>query len=247
MLLKGKTAVLTGANRGIGKAILKTFANNGASVWACARTRSDEFEAFAKQLAEAKGVEVTPVYFDLNDDAAMKEAVKQIRSAKQPIDILVNNAGVIQTALFQMTSLPAMKELFDTNLFSQLQFTQLILKLMLKSPSGSIINLSSSAAIEGNEGRSAYSASKAALIAVTKSLSKELGERNIRVNAIAPGLTQTDMMVDSTAEAALRETLDRTCLKRVGRPEEIAATALFLASDLSSYMTGQTLRVDGGM
>ncbi|MGE4345351.1 MAG: SDR family NAD(P)-dependent oxidoreductase [Geoalkalibacter sp.] len=247
MLLKGKKAVLTGANRGIGKSILKLFAENGADVWACARTQSSGFEDFAAQLAAENQVSISCLYFDLNDEAAMKEAVKQIRSAKQPIDILVNNAGVIQTSLFQMTSLAAMKELFDTNFFSQMQLTQFILKLMLKSESGSIINISSSAAIEGNDGRSAYSASKAALIAVTKSMSKELGGHNIRVNAIAPGLTQTDMMVDSTAADALQETLARTCLKRVGRPDEIAAAVLFLASDLSSYMTGQTLRVDGGM
>lgn len=247
VLLKGKKAVLTGANRGIGKSILKLFAENGADVWACARTQSSGFEDFAAQLAAENQVSISCLYFDLNDEAAMKEAVKQIRSAKQPIDILVNNAGVIQTSLFQMTSLAAMKELFDTNFFSQMQLTQFILKLMLKSESGSIINISSSAAIEGNDGRSAYSASKAALIAVTKSMSKELGGHNIRVNAIAPGLTQTDMMVDSTAADALQETLARTCLKRVGRPDEIAAAVLFLASDLSSYMTGQTLRVDGGM
>lgn len=247
VLLKGKKAVLTGANRGIGKSILKLFAENGADVWACARTQSAEFENFAAQLATENQVSINCLYFDLNDEAAMKEAVKQIRSVKQSIDILVNNAGVIQTSLFQMTSLAAMKELFDTNFFSQMQLTQFILKLMLKSESGSIINISSSAAIEGNDGRSAYSASKAALIAVTKSMSKELGGHNIRVNAIAPGLTQTDMMVDSIAADALQETLARTCLKRVGRPDEIAAAVLFLASDLSSYMTGQTLRVDGGM
>lgn len=187
MLLKGKKAVLTGANRGIGKSILKIFAENGADVWACARTQSADFENFAVQLATENQVTINCLYFDLNDEAAMKEAIKQIRYAKQPIDILVNNAGVIQTSLFQMTSLTAMKELFDTNFFSQMQLTQFILKLMLKSERGSIINISSSAAIEGNEGRSAYSASKAALIAVTKSMSKELGERNIRVNAIAPG------------------------------------------------------------
>ena len=118
---------------------------------------------------------------------------------------------------------------------------------MIRSSNGSIINISSSAAIEGNEGRTAYAASKAAIISSTKVMAKELALNNVRVNAIAPGLTETDMMIESTPKDAIEDTLRRTCLKRVGRPEEIANVALFLASDLSSYMTGQVLRVDGGM
>ena len=125
--------------------------------------------------------------------------------------------------------------------------TQQISKIMMRQKSGSIINLSSSAAIEANEGRTAYAASKSALITSTQVLSKELAGCGIRVNAIAPGLTQTDMMVESTPEDILENTLQRISMKRVGRPEEIAKTALFLASDLSSYVTGQVLRVDGGM
>jgi len=118
---------------------------------------------------------------------------------------------------------------------------------MIRNGSGSIINISSSAAIEGNEGRSAYAASKAAIIASTKVMAKELASNNVRVNAIAPGLTETDMMIESTTKDAIEDTLKRTCLKRIGRPEEIANVVLFLSSDLSSYMTGQVLRVDGGM
>ena len=247
MLIKGKTAVITGCNRGIGKALLEVFAKNGANVWACVRKPDVDFTEYIKGLVSEIGVKIRPVYFDLQDSEQIKEGIKTIRSAKEPIDILVNNAGVIHTSLFQMTSIDKMREMFELNLFSQMLLTQQISKIMMRQKSGSIINLSSSAAIEANEGRTAYAASKSALITSTQVLSKELAGCGIRVNAIAPGLTQTDMMVESTPEDILEKTLQRISMKRVGRPEEIAKTALFLASDLSSYMTGQVLRVDGGM
>lgn len=247
MLIKGKTAVITGCNRGIGKALLEVFAKNGANVWACVRKPDVDFTEYIKGLVAETGVKIRPVYFDLQDSEQIKEGVKTIRSAKEPIDILVNNAGVIHTSLFQMTSIDKMREMFELNLFSQMLLTQQISKIMMRQKSGSIINLSSSAAIEANEGRTAYAASKSAMITSTQVLSKELAGCGIRVNAIAPGLTQTDMMVESTPEDILANTLQRVSMRRVGRPEEIAKTALFLASDLSSYMTGQVLRVDGGM
>lgn len=247
MLVKGKTAVVTGCNRGIGKAIVQVLARNGANVWACARKPDSILSDFLGVLASDTGVTITPVYFDLADSNQVKEGAKAIFMAPEPVDIIVNNAGVIFTSLFQMTSIEKMKEIFETNFFSQMYLTQYLVKKMIRQKSGSIINLSSSAAIEGNEGRSAYAASKAALLAVTKVMAKELAAHNIRVNAIAPGLTETDMMRQSTKEEALQTTLQRVCLKRVGRPEEISNVVLFLASELSSYMTGQTLRVDGGM
>jgi len=247
VLLKGKTAVVTGCNRGIGKAILEVFAQNGANVWACVRKQDDRFEGYIKNLAEETGATISPVYFDLANVEQVKAGLKTIMSAKQPVDVLVNNAGIIYTALFQLTSINKLKEVFEINLFSQMQLTQYITKIMIRQKSGSIINISSSAAIECNEGRTAYAASKAAMICSTKVMAKELAEYNIRVNAIAPGLTQTDMMTGSTPEDAIESTLQRTCMKRVGRPEEIANAVLFLSSDLSSYITGQVLRVDGGM
>ena len=160
-------------------------------------------------------------------------------AAKQPVDVLVNNAGIIYTSLFQMTPVDKMKEVFEINFFSQMALTQSITRIMTRQKGGSIINISSSAAFEGNEGRTAYASSKAAMICSTKVMARELGGFNIRVNAIAPGLTNTNMMVESTAKDALESTLQRTCMKRVGRPEEIANAVLFLASDLSSYLTGQ--------
>ena len=247
MLLKNKTVVLTGCNRGIGKAILGVFAKNGASIWACVRQLDDDFIDFTKGVEDDHEVNITPVPFDLADEGQVKEGINTIRSAKQPVDILVNNAGVIFTALFQMTSVAKMKEVFEINYFSQMRLSQSIAKIMTRQKGGSIINISSSAAIEGNEGRMAYASSKAAIIASTKVMAKELAMYNIRVNAIAPGLTETDMMQGSTSKEALDFTLQRICMRRVGKPEEIANVALFLSSELSTYMTGQVLRVDGGM
>ena len=247
MLLKNKTVVLTGCNRGIGKAILGVFAKHGASIWACVRQLDDDFIDFTKGVEDDHEVNITPVPFDLADEEQVKEGIKTIRSAKHPVDILVNNAGVIFTALFQMTSVAKMKEVFEINYFSQILLTQSITKIMARQKAGNIINISSSAAIEGNEGRMAYASSKAAIIASTKVMAKELAMYNIRVNAIAPGLTETDMMQGSTSKEALEYTLQRICMKRIGKPEEIANVALFLSSELSTYMTGQVLRVDGGM
>ena len=247
MLLKGKTAVVTGCNGGIGKAILEVFARNGANIWACIRKPDERFTGYIANLTKETGGSIWPVYFDLADAEQVKAGVKTIMSAKESVDVLVNNASIIYTALFQMTPVDKMKEVFEINFFSQMLITQYIARVMTRQKSGSIINMSSSAAIEGNEGRTAYASSKAAMICSTKIMAKELAEYNIRVNAIAPGLTNTDMMIESTPEDALENTLQRTCMKRAGKPEEIASAALFLASDLSSYMTGQVLRVDGGM
>ena len=247
MLLKDKVAVVTGCNRGIGKEIVRVFAENGANIWACVRKENQSFTKFVNNLEKKHSVKINPIYFDLGDEEQIKTGVKKIKESKQSVDILVNNAGAIFTALFQMTSMQKLKEMFEINYFSQMLFTQYISRTMMRQKSGSIINISSSAAIEGNEGRTGYASAKGAMITSTKVLAKELAPYNIRVNGVAPGLTQTDMMLSSTPEDALKETLNRICMKRVGQPVEIANSVLFLASDLSSYMTSQVLRVDGGM
>lgn len=246
-MLKDKTAIITGANRGIGRAMVDLFAENGADIWACARTENDDFARAMQQTAEKHGVTIKPVYFDLTDADAMKAAAKEIAAEKRPIDCLVNNAGAIFTAPFMMTPPDKMRDMFEVNYVSYMQFSQLISRQMMRKRRGSIINLSSSAAIEGNEGRLAYAGVKGAIISSTKVMARELGPAGIRVNAIAPGLTQTEMMESSTPDDALEATVARTALRRVGEPREIAGAALFLASDLSSYMTGQVLSVDGGM
>ena len=247
MLLKNKTAVITGCNKGIGKKILNVFSENGADIFACIRNLDDDFKTHINELEKKYKNKIFPINLDLNDRNSIKESANIILKSGKSIDILVNNAGAIYTALFQMTSRKKLEEIFEVNYFSQADFTQNIIKSMIKKKIGSIVYISSSAAIDGNVGRSAYAASKAAINSHAKVLSKELGTYNIRVNVIAPGLTETDMMSENTPKNIIEETLMSTSLKRVGQPNEIANVALFLSSELSSYITGQTIRVDGGM
>tara|TARA_B100000787_G_scaffold169454_1_gene160678 strand:- start:914 stop:1657 length:744 start_codon:yes stop_codon:yes gene_type:complete len=247
MLLKNKTAVITGCNKGIGKKILNVFSENGADIFACIRNLDDDFKTHINELEKKYKNKIFPINLDLNDRNSIKESANIILKSGKSIDILVNNAGAIYTALFQMTSRKKLEEIFEVNYFSQADFTQNIIKSMIKKKIGSIVYISSSAAIDGNVGRSAYAASKAAINSHAKVLSKELGTYNIRVNVIAPGLTETEMMSENTPKNIIEETLMSTSLKRVGQPNEIANVALFLSSELSSYITGQTIRVDGGM
>jgi 3-oxoacyl-[acyl-carrier protein] reductase len=247
MLLKGKNAIITGCNRGIGKAILELFAKNGADIWACVRRQTDEFDTFISELMETYQIQITPIYFDLSDYDQIKAGAKTIVSQKKNVDILVNNAGITYNALFQMTTLEKLEDVFKVNYFSQVLFTQYIAKMMVRQKSGSIVNISSSAAIDANSGRSAYGASKAAVICTSKAMAAELGDKGIRVNVVAPGITSTDMVSESMSQDIIDETVNQTNLKRMGLPNDIAEAVLFLASDLSAYMTGQVLRVDGGM
>ena len=185
--------------------------------------------------------------FDLNNKDQIKEALISINNSKKNIDILVNNAGSINTSIFQMTSENNLKNIFQTNFFSQITFTQSVMKIMLKKDSGSIIFISSTSALDADAGRGAYVATKSALDSIAKVLSKEVGSKNIRVNVIAPGLIDTDMLKNNTKQTIIENRLLNTCLNRLGATDEIAKVALFLSSDLSSYITGQTIRVDGGM
>ena len=247
MLLKSKTAVVTGCNKGIGKKILEVFSANGATVFACVRNIDEEFKSFLNELKKKFNNQITPIQFDLNDEKKIKEAANSILASNKSIDILVNNAATIHTSIFQMTSVKKLKELFEVNFFSQTIFTQYILKSMIKNKRGSIVYISSSSALDGNEGRSAYSSAKAAIIAQAKVLSRELGVHNIRVNSIAPGLTDTDMMKENHQEKIVSEIVSRISLRRIANPEEIANVVLLLSSNLTSYITGQVIRVDGGM
>jgi len=247
MLLKNKTAVVTGCNRGIGKKILEVFSENGAKVFACVRKVDEEFKSHVDELNKKFNNQIIPIQFDLSNEIQIKEAANNILGSNKPIDILVNNAAAIHTAIFQMTSIKKLKEIFETDFFSQTLFTQYILKSMIKKKSGSIVYISSSSALDGNEGRSAYASAKAAIIAQAKVLSRELGVHNIRVNSIAPGLTNTDMMKKNHKEQIISEMVSRISLRRVANPEEIANVVLLLSSNLTSYITGQVIRVDGGM
>ena len=247
-LLTKKVAVITGCNRGIGKSILIKFAEQGAEIFACSRKEDKKFSDFCLELSKKSKTKIHNVFFDLNKAEEMRVALSKIKEISEKVNILVNNAGTIQTSLFQMTKIEDMRKTFEINFFATFLFSQYIVKLMIKNKSqSSIINISSSAAIEANQGRSAYASSKSALITLSKVMSKELSNFNIRVNAIAPGLTNTDMMQKSTSKKYLSETINRTSQKRVAEPEEIANSVLFLASDLSSYINGQIIQVDGGL
>lgn len=247
MLLANKTAVVTGANRGIGQSIIDLFSKNGANIFACSREVNDEFSQFIKLTEQKYKNKIIPIELDLSKIDSIKTAFAKIREQNDKVNILINNAATIHTALFNMTSIDKLKEIFEINFFSQTLFTQYMSKLMMKNNSGSIVYMSSSSAIDSNEGRSAYSASKAAIISQAKTLSKELGRYNIRVNTIAPGLTKTDMMYENTPKEIIEQLKNNISLNRYAEKIEVANVALFLSSELSSYINGQTIRVDGGL
>lgn len=248
MLLEGKTAVITGCLQGIGRSTLDIFASNGANVFACCQFKTDEFVNHVKQLSEQYNVEIIPIYFDMMDNNQILQAAKLIHQYKKDIDILVNIAGIAKDALFHMITYEQMQITFQINFFSQIIFSQYITKLMLRNKKckGSVITISSIAALDGNIGQLVYASSKAALIAATKTMSSELGPKGIRVNAIAPGIISTDM-TKSISTDEMRRHMSRSKLKRSGKPDEVANVIMFLASDKADFITGEIIRVDGGI
>lgn len=244
-MLTGKTAVITGSNRGIGLATVETFAKQGAVIWACARTQSDEFEKRMKEISNKNAVTITPVYFDITEEAAVKDVVKRIGKESKSIDILVNNAGISVEKLFGMTSYGVMQRTMDVNFLSQVRLAQLVSRYMIKAKTGSIVNVASVTGMRNESGSTAYGSSKAAVIYVTKTMANELGAYGIRVNSVSPGFIATDMWKDRDTKVKDR-VLDETLLQRQGMPEEVANVILFLVSDMSSYITGQNIVVDGG-
>lgn len=245
-MLRGKTAVITGCLQGIGKQTLETFAKNGANVFACAYKQTDEFEEYIRKLSDENNVTIIPVYFDMTNNDSIKEAAKEIQKAKMPIDILINIAGITRDAIFHMVTGDQLQETFQVNFFSQIYFSQYITKLMLRNGGGSVVFTSSISGIDGNNGQLAYASSKAALLAAVKTMSKELGPKGIRVNAIAPGVIKTPM-TDVLTEDVINSKLANSDIGRLGTPEEVANLFVYLASDMSTYVTGQVIRVDGGI
>lgn len=244
-MFEGKNVVITGTSRGIGKQMLETFAANGANIWAHARKETEDFTEYINILKEKYNVIINPVYCDMANRDEVKDCVKQIKSLTNRVDILINNAGIAHGGLFQMTSTNEIRHVFDVNFFSIIEFTQMLLRLMTRHKNGSIINMASISGIDLNAGNCAYGTSKAALIAFTKTLSYELAPLGIRVNAIAPGLTDTDMAKLMEKKAGI-SMIKETAMGRLGKPQEITSLALFLASDEASFITGQVIRCDGG-
>ena len=244
-LLEGKTALITGANRGIGRAIALTFAREGANIAFTDLAYDDNSKSLEEEIKKL-GITGKMYPSDASKFEQAEEVVKKIIGEFITIDILVNNAGITKdTLLMRMT-----QEQWDTviriNLGSVFNFTKAVQMTMLKQKAGSIINISSVVGVAGNAGQANYAASKAGIIGFTKSMAKELGSRNIRCNALAPGFIMTDMT--NKLPEDVKETWIKTIpLKRGGTPEDVAKAALFLASDLSSYITGQVIHVCGGM
>lgn len=237
-LLEGKVAIVTGCSRGIGRAIMETFAANGAIVYAV-----DLVEGC---MDDAASDTVIPCYFDITDTKAVIELVKKVKKEQGKIDILVNNAGIMQDALIPMVTDEQIHKTFEVNVFAMMHFIQYVSKVMKRQHSGTIINAASIMGISGNYAQMVYAASKGAVIALTKSAAKELAQDGIRVNAIAPGTINTKLL-ENTPEETLNQIKSRIYMGELGTPEEVANAYLFLASDLSSYISGQVLGVDGMM
>lgn len=236
--------LITGASSGIGQATAIKLASLGYHVIIHGRTL--ESLTKTKQLLQEEKASFSAYAYDINNTKAMKESMIQIKQEFGRLDGLVNNAGVMKEALFALTNEDLLNETFDTNVKSLYYQTQYAVKLMRKSSSPSIVNVASIAGVEGVIGSSAYSASKAAVIGLTKSLSKELALQNIRVNAVAPGFVDTALIKDY--DMLKREKIiNNISLKRIGNPQDVANTIAFLLSQEASYITGQVIGVDGGM
>lgn len=244
-LLEGKVAFITGASRGIGKAIAIAFAEQGASI-AFTDIRRDEIMETAEAELRSMGVKAIGYASDASSFEDSERVADEIAAEFGRIDILVNNAGITRDNLLMRMTESDWDLVIKVNLKSVFNLTKAVQKYMLKQRSGSIINMSSVVGVNGNGGQSNYSASKAGLIGFTKSVAQELGSRNIRCNAIAPGFIETDMTA-KLSEEVRKEWAAQIPLRRGGKPEDVAQACVFFASDLSAYVTGQVLSVCGGM
>jgi len=246
-MLEGKNVVITGALRGIGRETVRVFAENHANVIACAYKEDDDFSDYCIKLARQNDTRIFPVYFDMSDNDSIKNAARDIQKLKIDVHGLVNVAGINRDAYFNMITQQDMIDTFQVNFFSQIIFSQYIVKLMQKKKiGGSIVFTSSVTAMDGNEGQVIYGASKAALIGACKSMALELGKTGIRVNCVAPGVIISPMTSQLNMEI-LQEKIKRMDIPRLGEADEVANMYLFLMSDLSSHISGQVIRVDGGM
>ncbi|MDP4807368.1 MAG: 3-oxoacyl-[acyl-carrier-protein] reductase [Crocinitomicaceae bacterium] len=244
-LLDNKVVLITGASRGIGKAIAETCVQQGATVAFTYLSSEEKARALEVELTTNGGI-AKGFRSDASNFDQAQQLVDDVVAAFGTVDVLVNNAGITRDTLLMRMTEAQWDEVINTNLKSAFNLTKAVQKPMLKARSGSIINMSSVVGVKGNAGQSNYAASKAGLIGFTKSIAAELGSRNIRCNAIAPGFIETEMteVLDQDVVASWRNSIP---LKRGGQPVDVANATVFLASDLSAYITGQTLHVCGGM
>lgn len=242
-ILEGKTALITGGNRGIGRAIAETFAREGANI---VFTGRGEMNAALAETLKSTGANYEYVCADASSFSEAEKVAQRCIEKYGRIDILVNNAGITHDTLLMRMSESDWDEVISTNLKSCFNYTKAVQSVMLKQRAGSIINISSVVGIGGNAGQCNYAASKAGIIGFTKSIAKEIGSRNIRCNAIAPGFVETDM-TNHLSEEMRKNLLSSIALRRLGTPQDIANVALFLASDAASYITAQVIQCDGGM
>ena len=244
-LLKNKTALITGATRGIGRAIALKLAKEGANIAFTYMSSEDKAKALEKEIS-ALGQKAIGICSDASSMKAAESLINEVADKFETIDIVVNNAGITKDNLILRLSEEQWDQVINTNLKSVFNITKLVSRHMMKQKQGSIINISSIVGLNGNPGQSNYSASKAGIIGFSKSVSKELSSRNIRINVIAPGFIGTEM-TENLDEKVKADFISKIPMKRYGSTEEVANVVLFLASDLSSYITGQTISVCGGM
>lgn len=242
-LLEGKVCLITGAARGIGKAISLCFAQEGAIVYANERQAGTVSDWCAIESQNLSGT-IIPICFDVTDSGAIRAGVMKIRKEQGRLDVLVNNAGVEYNDLIGMIPEDHLRNMLEVNVIGTINMVQYCSRIMTKSSDASIINIASVVGVYGNAGQSAYAATKGAVISFTKSAAKELGPNGIRVNAIAPGLTKTDMFLHVDKEK-VQQRVNSISLGRVAEPEDIALSCVYLASGLSGYVSGQVLCVDG--
>ncbi|MCM1152296.1 MAG: 3-oxoacyl-[acyl-carrier-protein] reductase [Muribaculum sp.] len=244
-LLEGKTALITGAARGIGKAIAVKFASEGANI-AFTDLKIDDLALETQKEIESYGVKCKGYASDASNYAQTEEVVAEVKKDFGSIDILVNNAGITKDGLMLRMTESDWDRVINVNLKSAFNFIHAVLPIMLRQRGGSIINMASVVGVHGNAGQANYASSKAGLIALAKSIAQEVGSRGIRANAIAPGFIETAMTA-ALPEDVRKDWVGKIPLRRGGKPEDIANVATFLASDLSSYVSGQVIQVDGGM
>ncbi len=245
MLVNGKKALVTGGARGIGREIVLSFLNNGASVYFIDINES-EYMAEYEALAKEKGVSVFFRKANVADEDEITAVCEKILEESGGIDILVNNAGITRDGLIFRMSAKDWDDVLRINLTSAFYISRVISRAMIKQRSGAIVNIASIVGVIGNAGQCNYSASKAGLIGLTKSLAREVASRGVRVNAVAPGFIKTPM-TDKLNEAQVKAMSEKIPLVRLGLPSEVASVVLFLASELSSYVTGEVIKIDGGM